>query len=204
MRLYSRCAKRARACSARSEGAGNAGCSSRTRGLACNKKSTQANSPQVSQTIRHSPRDGFTASFALFPVIGRFCHRRRPGLPKHPRQLDVSVETSEPHDFAVRNKRIRLLRRRVHRILRPTFSDDRETPLRRAEDGRQRARDLPDVTSELACDTLARRANQMRRPRWCQGLLQSDRLFRSLAFNRENAPIARDTLERVSTPVAEA
>jgi hypothetical protein len=42
-----------------------------------------------------------TASFVLFPAIGLFCHRRQRDA-KHRRQLDASVETSEPHDFAVR------------------------------------------------------------------------------------------------------
>jgi hypothetical protein len=52
---------------------------------------------------------------------------------------------------------------RVHRIFRPTFSDDRETPLMRAEDARKRACDLPVVTSECVRDILARRANQAAR-----------------------------------------
>src|SRR5579872_4309208 len=49
----------------------------------------------------------------------------------------------------------------VHRIFRPTFCDDRETPLMRTEDPRIRARDLPVVTRMRVCDTLARRANQL-------------------------------------------
>jgi hypothetical protein len=40
-----------------------------------------------------------TACFALFPAIGLFCHRR---FAKFIAKLDVSVETSEPRDFAVR------------------------------------------------------------------------------------------------------
>jgi hypothetical protein len=40
-----------------------------------------------------------TVSFALYPVIGLCCHRHRRDTS---RQLDASVETSEPHDFAVR------------------------------------------------------------------------------------------------------
>jgi hypothetical protein len=50
-------------------------------------------------------------------VIGLSCHR-------HPQnefcEFDASVEASGPHDFAVRNKRSRLERRRVHRIPYPT------------------------------------------------------------------------------------
>ena len=42
-----------------------------------------------------------TASFALSPVTGLFCHRRRRDA-KHHRQLDASVGASGPHDFSVR------------------------------------------------------------------------------------------------------
>ena len=55
----------------------------------------------------------------LSPAIGLFCHRRRRNA-EHYRQLDASVEASGPHGFAVRGKRIRLLRYRVHRIPHPT------------------------------------------------------------------------------------
>src|SRR5437763_625644 len=40
-----------------------------------------------------------TVSFVLSPVIGLCCHRHRRN---YFRQLDASVETSGPHDFAVR------------------------------------------------------------------------------------------------------
>jgi hypothetical protein len=40
-----------------------------------------------------------TVSFALSPVIGLCCHRR---LAETSAKLDASVETSGPHDFAVR------------------------------------------------------------------------------------------------------
>ena len=40
-----------------------------------------------------------TVSFALSPVIGLCCHRRRRSFL---RRLDASVEASGPHDFAVR------------------------------------------------------------------------------------------------------
>ncbi len=50
---------------------------------------------------RHSPRNGFTAYFALSPVTGLSCHCRRRDA-KHHRQLDASVGASGPHDFAVR------------------------------------------------------------------------------------------------------
>ena len=82
---------------------------------------------------------------------------------EHRHRVDTSVEVSGRHDFAVRDKRIRLLRHRVHRIFRPTFSDDRETPLLWAEDAAIGARDLPDVASEGICDRLTRRANHLGR-----------------------------------------
>jgi hypothetical protein len=40
-----------------------------------------------------------TVSFALSPVIGLSCHRRRQRLSC---QLDAGVEASGPHDFTVR------------------------------------------------------------------------------------------------------
>ena len=47
---------------------------------------------------RHSPRNGFTVSFVLFPVTSLFdtvaCASYR--------RLDASIGASEPHDFAVR------------------------------------------------------------------------------------------------------
>jgi hypothetical protein len=44
----------------------------------------------------------------------------------------------------------------------PNVRDDRETPLcSEARDARKSASDLPDVTSEIACGTLARRANHL-------------------------------------------
>ena len=37
---------------------------------------------------------------------------------EHRHRVDTSVEVSGRHDFAVRDKRIRLMRHRVHRIFR--------------------------------------------------------------------------------------
>jgi hypothetical protein len=88
-----------------------------------------------------------TVSFVLSSVTGLVCHRHRRN---DFQQLDTSVGVSGPHDFAVRFSAIRQRRIHVHRISRPTFCDDRETPLLRAEDARKHAGDLPDVTSESA------------------------------------------------------
>ena len=66
-----------------------------------------------------------TVSFGLFPVIGLCCHRHRRDTS---RQLDASVEASEPHDFAVRPSAVRQQHVSVHRIP-PRVRDDRDTPL---------------------------------------------------------------------------
>src|SRR2546423_13946763 len=50
------------------------------------------------ETARPSPRNGFTAYFALSPVSGLFCHRRRRDTS---RQLSASIAAPGPHDFAV-------------------------------------------------------------------------------------------------------
>jgi hypothetical protein len=69
-----------------------------------------------------------TVSFVISPVIGLSCHRH-PRDAKHHRELDASVEASEPHDFAVRLSAVRYRHLRVHRIP-PRVRDDREPPLR--------------------------------------------------------------------------
>src|SRR5580692_4243374 len=51
----------------------------------------------------------------------------------------------------------------VHRLPRPTSVTIAKRPSYRARDVRKSAGDLPDVTSENACDRLARRANHLMR-----------------------------------------
>jgi hypothetical protein len=71
-----------------------------TRSLACElKKHTSIVTTVTPEITRHSPRNGFTAYFALSPAIGLVCHRR---LARLLARLDAGVEASEPHDFAVR------------------------------------------------------------------------------------------------------
>jgi hypothetical protein len=77
------------------------------------------------EITRHSPRNGFTAYFALSPAIGLVCHRR---LARLLARLDAGVEASEPHDFAVRVSALVFSAARVHRIP-PRVRDDRDTPL---------------------------------------------------------------------------
>src|SRR3954470_10157977 len=54
-----------------------------------------------------SLRDGFTDSFVLFPATGFLAAVVGGFL----RQLDASIGASEPHDFPVREQRVRLSRR---------------------------------------------------------------------------------------------
>src|SRR5205085_9185802 len=54
---------------------------------------------RAAETLRHPLRNGFTAYFALSPVSGLFCHRRRRDIF---RQLSASIAAPGPHDFAVR------------------------------------------------------------------------------------------------------
>jgi hypothetical protein len=88
----------------------------RTRG-SCAKKAHEVVTTGSTGSIRLSPRDGFTVSFGLFPVIGLVVTVIG-GLV---RRFNASVEASEPHDFAVRIGTLRLAHLRVHRNPRPTF-----------------------------------------------------------------------------------
>jgi hypothetical protein len=79
-----------------------------TRSLACEiKKHTSIVTTVTPEITRHSPRNGFTAYFALSPAIGLVCHRR---LARLLARLDAGVEASEPHDFAVRVSTVRQVR----------------------------------------------------------------------------------------------
>ena len=85
-----------------------------------------------------------TVSFVLSPVIGLSCHRR---LANTSAKLDASVETSGPHDFAVRVSAIRHERTRVHRI--PPRVDDVAQHPSVGQDGGSSRSDLPDARSKI-------------------------------------------------------
>jgi hypothetical protein len=89
-----------------------------------------------------------TAYSELSPAIGLFVTVAS-AMREHCRQLDASVEASGPHGFAVRLKRVRLPRRIVHRIPRPTFVTIAKRPSWWARDGAECAGDLPDDESEI-------------------------------------------------------
>ena len=71
------------------------------------------------------PAQWFTTYNVISPVIGLCCHRRQR---ETSRRLDASVEASEPHDFAVREKYASssALSRPPHPV--PNVRDDRERP----------------------------------------------------------------------------
>src|SRR5258705_8955990 len=80
-----------------------------TRGLACDlRKQNCTRAYRAAGTLRPSLRNGFTAYFVLFPVNGSFATVIPEKLAS--RELDASTAASEPHDFAVRFGRARLLR----------------------------------------------------------------------------------------------
>jgi hypothetical protein len=100
-----------------SEGAGNAGRSTR-RSLACKNKKHTRSSPRSHRGSPAFPAQWFTAYIALSPVIGLSCHCHRRDTS---RQLDAGVEASGPHDFAVREK-LRIVERAFASIAsRPAF-----------------------------------------------------------------------------------
>ena len=96
------------------------------------------------ETLRPSPRNGFTAYFALSPVNGSFATvaAQDMSLP----QLDASTAASGPHDFAVHVMCIR--RAHTSRPPRPvpTFVTMANAPLV-GQDGGSFSFDLPDAES---------------------------------------------------------
>ena len=85
-----------------------------THSPACEVGSAHGSSPQVHRDHPAFPHAMvLTASFALSPVTGLFCHRhprinacQNPVGPTCLRELDASVGASGPHDFAVRSNRL--------------------------------------------------------------------------------------------------
>jgi hypothetical protein len=82
-----------------------------------------------------------TAYSTLFPAIGLFVTVIG-AMRKHRRQLDVSVETSEPRGFVVRIGCTRLLHPGVHRIPHPTSVTIAKRPSQRVRNAQDSAGDL--------------------------------------------------------------
>jgi hypothetical protein len=126
---------------------GMPGASAAPAALRATKESTQASHRRSAEHVRHSPRGWFYGLWRALPGEPGFLSPS-PRNAKHCRELtpasgrqDHALSPSAPRAFVSRAHH-------VHRIFRPTFGDDRETPLLgRAEDARRSARDLPVVTS---------------------------------------------------------
>jgi hypothetical protein len=99
-----------------------------TRGLACKWTTKDAHEHTGSaEAFRPSLRNGFTAYFALSPVIGFLATVAPEKLASQ--ELDASVEASGPHDFAVRISAVRLAALSRPSLPAPNVRDDRDTPL---------------------------------------------------------------------------
>jgi hypothetical protein len=112
----------------RTEGAGKAGCRLHP-WVPCNKKHGGRTTGSTGITPAF-PAQWFTAYFALSPVTGLSCHRRRRSC-LH--RLDASVGASGPHDFAVRWSRARRSQHPASTASHRNVRDDREPPLIRRE-----------------------------------------------------------------------
>ena len=107
------------------EGAGKTGCLLHPRSRVRFAQTKLHTSIQVQAgAFRPSLRNGFTAYFVLSPENGSFASV---ACKLAYRKLSASTAAPEPHDFAVRFRRVRLARPRVHRIS-PHVRDDRERP----------------------------------------------------------------------------
>ena len=81
-----------------------------TRGLACDlRKQNCTRAYRAAGAFRPSLRNGFTAYFVLFPENGSFASVATRETFASP-GLNASTAAPEPHDFAVRIGRLRLLR----------------------------------------------------------------------------------------------
>jgi len=108
-----------------SEGAGNAGRSDRTRSFVCRK--THVVTTGEPRNTAFPARMVLTVSFVLSPEIGLVVSVT---CEINSRKLDASVETSGPHDFAVRFAPAFVVRKpRRPPLPAPNVRDDRETPL---------------------------------------------------------------------------
>ncbi len=103
----------------------------RTRGpCVLNEVHSRTQVSQGSRDTRHSPRDGLRLIRVLLGVPQLSSHR--PLRTSSAQGLDPSIGGSGPHDFAVRDlKRVRQLRRHVHRSPPPTFLTTAKRPSQR-------------------------------------------------------------------------
>jgi hypothetical protein len=100
-------------------------------------------------------------------------------------ELDISVGISGPHDFAVRDERLRLVRQSRPPHPAPTFVTIAKRPSCVAQDGATIAVDLGVRSMSGACGKLARRANQPLSLKTCQLLYSRSRSGTVLIRHRE-------------------
>jgi len=101
-----------------------------------------------------------TVSFALSPVIGLCCHRRKRN---YFRQLDASVEASGPHDFAVRITCCSSKAPTASTASRPAFVTIASRPSK-GRDGAVYSFDLGETTKGIFLQMGLDRANQIDPP----------------------------------------
>ena len=76
-----------------------------TRSLVCEKQKHTSKSPQVHRISPAFPHaNGFNGFLRALPGDRAFLSPSQAAMREHHRQLDASVEASEPHDFAVRDE----------------------------------------------------------------------------------------------------
>jgi hypothetical protein len=103
-----------------------------TRSLACElKKHTSVVTTVTPEITRHSPRNGFTAYFALSPAIGLVCHRR----PRFFSQDLTPASRRQNHTTSPSATAPSSLAPPASTASRPAFRDDREPPLCLGRDG---------------------------------------------------------------------
>jgi hypothetical protein len=101
----------------------------RARSLVCEIKKHTSSHHGHTGNIRHSPRNGFNGFLRALPGDRAFLPPSHATMRKHRGLLDISVEISEPHDFAVRFQHASSWRRKRPSQPAPNVRDDREAPL---------------------------------------------------------------------------
>jgi hypothetical protein len=102
----------------------------RTRSLVCkNRKHTSVVTAGTPEAIRHSLHDGVTAYFALSPVTGLSCHRRRPRCESIIANLTPASGRQDHTTSPSEVLRARLPRKSRPSHPAPNVRDDRDTPL---------------------------------------------------------------------------
>ena len=112
------------------------------------------------ERTRPSLRNGFNGFLRALSGEPGFLATVARKMRKHLCGLSASVGAPRPHDFAVRDKIIRLVIYRVHRIPCPTFVTIAKRPSYRVRDARMIALIWGKRQCPSGCGRLARRATQ--------------------------------------------